>query len=76
MPIKRKTEAQFQREADDWNSKYPVGTGVIVTMDDGSEFATRTRGPAYVACCLTAVIFVDGIAGWYLLSRVRAVGEL
>jgi hypothetical protein len=51
--------------------KYPIGTPVIVAMDDGREIKTTTRSvPGVVGGC--AVIWLEGIGGCYLLSRVSA----
>ncbi len=48
----------------------PVGTEVIVTRDDGREQRARIRA---LPCCVAghAVGWFTGIAGCYLLSRVR-----
>lgn len=59
----------------EWNDRYPVGTPVLVKMDDGSERQTRTRTPASVLEGHTGVVWLEGISGCYLLTRVRAVGE-
>ncbi len=59
-------------EADRWNAEHPVGTEVLVTRDNGEEERTKTRSEAWVLSGHTAVVMVDGIAGGYLLSRIRA----
>jgi hypothetical protein len=56
-----------------WNARYPVGTRVVVTRDNGSEIVTRTRSGAQLLSGHTAVIFLEGISGCYLLGRVRAL---
>lgn len=48
----------------------PVGTPVVVTKDDGSEFVTKTRSYPWMLCS-TPVILVEGITGGYALERVR-----
>lgn len=68
-----KSLEQLQKQCDDWNAKYPVGRAVMVEKDDGSIYTTRTRSRASVLSGHTAVIFVDGISGCYLLDRVKAV---
>lgn len=68
---KRPSLAKLQASCDAWNSAHPVGTAVIVTRDMGEEQPTKTRSTAYVLSGHTAVIFVDGISGCYLLERVR-----
>lgn len=59
-----------------WNEQHPAGTEVTVEMDSGEIRATRTRSEASMLSGHTAVIFLDGISGCYLLSRVRAKGGL
>lgn len=55
----------------------PIGTPVILTKDDGSEFETKTRSGPWMlgASCRdkghTAVIKVEGITGGYGLWRIR-----
>lgn len=58
-----------------WNTTNPIGTEVIVTKDMGEEVRTKTRGEAYVCESGYPVIFLEGISGYYLLDRVRAVSE-
>jgi hypothetical protein len=65
-----KRDARAKREAAAWT--YPVGTVVDVTRDNGSVQRTKTRSAAEVMGC-EAVIWLEGIAGCYALSRVRAV---
>ena len=60
-----------QRMADEWNSKYDIGAKVIVTKDLGEQFRTTTRSKAELLPSGEAVIWVKGITGCYLLSRVR-----
>jgi len=54
-----------------WNAANPIGTRVLVTLDAGSVLRTRTKSAAWMLGGHTAVIKVDGIAGGYLLNRVR-----
>lgn len=61
----------LQKQCDDWNAKHPVGTEVEVLKDNGTIERTKTRSKAYVMSEHTAVIFLDGISGCYLLSRCR-----
>lgn len=60
-------------EVENWNLKHPVGTEVDVTMDSGEVRRTKTRSHAEVLSGHTPVIWLEGITGCYLLSRVRAV---
>lgn len=62
-----------QAQADAWNAKYPEGTLVTVTKDDGAVLETKTRSIAWEASC-TAIVKVDGIAGGYDLDRIKAKG--
>jgi len=55
-----------------WNERYPEGTPVTVTRDNGEQFETVTRSEAGYAENGIAVIMVKGIAGYYRLDRVRA----
>ena len=50
---------------------YPVGTEVIVTKDDGSEFHTKTSSESWMLGGHTPVILVEGISGCYALERIR-----
>jgi hypothetical protein len=48
----------------------PVGTHVIVTMDNGSKIQTTTLGPPELLGGHTAVIWLAGMRGCYSLERV------
>jgi len=65
-----------QQRIDDWNGRYPEGTKVRVTLDDGRQMSTTTRSAAWLLGGHTAVVMVEGISGCYLLQRVRAEAEL
>lgn len=58
----------------DWNEKYPVGTQVIVTLDDKREVRTETVHEATMLGGHTAVAWLKDY-GCYSLERVRAVVE-
>lgn len=62
---------KHERQCIAWNDANPVGCDVVLTKDSGEEFATKTRSPAYVANSGHAVIFLEGVSGYYLLDRVR-----
>ena len=55
----------------DWNEKYPVGTQVIVTLDDKREVRTETVHEATMLGGHTAVAWLKDY-GCYSLDRVRA----
>ena len=69
---RKRMSAAAKREADRWNQHYPVGTEVLVRRDAGQVTRTRTRGEAEVRGAI-AVIFLDGIGGYYSLERVSPV---
>jgi hypothetical protein len=65
--MKNKNVSDVVRE---WNAKYPVGTPVLVTRDNGEVLDTVTRSVAWELCGHAAVMVV-GISGGYDLERVR-----
>ncbi len=65
----------LQRQCDDFNSRYPVGQRVAVKRDSGETMITSTRSKAEVLSGHTAVIWLDGIRGCYMLDRVSAVTD-
>lgn len=56
-----------------WDACHQVGDPVDVRKDDGTVLRTVTRSRAFVAESGLAVIFVEGISGYYRLDRVTAV---
>ena len=56
-----------------FNARYPIGARVSVRKDDGEAVITTTRSKASVLSGHSAVIWLDGIAGCYLLDRVSPV---
>ncbi|WP_157410210.1 hypothetical protein [Sphingobium xenophagum] len=64
-----------QRQVDNWNKHYPVGQAVTVRRDNGSTITTKTRSPAELLSGHSAVVWLDGISGCYLLNRVTPVTE-
>ena len=72
------------RAVETWNEHHPIGTDVSVETDSGEIRATKTRSEAQMLGAEpsrndpghTAVIFLEGVTGCYLLSRVRAKGEI
>lgn len=64
--------AAMERRVDEWNAEHHViGAAVIITLDDGKEYQTFTRSAAQIMNGHSAVIWVEGISGCYLLDRVR-----
>lgn len=66
----KKTE---ESKVDEWNKKYAVGIEVDVTKDSGEVIRTTTNSYATLLSGHTAVIWLVGIRGCYLLDRVKAV---
>lgn len=61
-----------QRECDEWNRLYPVGQKVRIRFDSGQTSVTTTRSPAELLSGHTPVVWLEGVAGCCLLSRVSA----
>ena len=55
-----------------FNQKHPVGSVVTVIKDIGEKVVTKVRHPAEVLSGHTAVVWLDGISGAYVLNRVIA----
>lgn len=68
--VKNKIKQQ-ERLVREWNEKYPVGTPVIVTKDDGTKTKTVTVNEATMLGGHTAVAWLKDIRGCYMLERVR-----
>jgi hypothetical protein len=66
----RKTGAQLQVACDKFNAAHPVGTAVKVQLDGGELRETVTTSEAQVLSGHSAVIWLKGISGCYLLERV------
>ena len=64
------TFEQLTAECSRWNAAHRVGTPVNVKMDNGATVQTTTRSEASILSGHTAVIWLEGISGCYLLSRV------
>lgn len=62
--------AKLQRQCDDFNAANAVGSNVIVHLDSGEVAYTTTRSAAEVLSGHSAVIWLDGIRGCYLLDKV------
>lgn len=63
--------AVLQHQCDEFNSSYPVGQRVTVLKDSGERVLTNTRSIAQVLSGHSAVIWLEGITGCYLLDRVK-----
>jgi hypothetical protein len=60
----------LQAQCDRFNATYPVGQFVTVRKDNGEGVITRTRAAAEVLSGHSAVIWLEGISGCYLLDRI------
>jgi hypothetical protein len=72
MALLNKPKEQ-QRKVDDWNKRWPVGQAVTVRRDNGEGLLTRTTSEAQMLSGHSAVIWLEGISGCYMLSRVTPV---
>ena len=60
----------MQDKVNAFNKRHPVGTEVILVKDLGEIVETEVRFPAEVLSGHTPVVWLKGISGCYLLSRV------
>lgn len=65
-----KSAAQLQAACDKFNAAHQVGAAVSVELDSGEIRNTVTTSEAQVLSGHTAVIWLDGVRGCYLLDRV------
>lgn len=71
--MKRPNLDQLQKQANNWNEKFPIGTSVtryklINPLREGSE--TQTRSEAWVMGGHSVMIMVKGVSGGVLLESV------
>lgn len=66
----RKSAAQLQASCDKFNASHQVGAAVRVELDGGEIRETITDSEAQVLSGHTAVIWLKGVSGCYLLDRV------
>ena len=59
-------------QVDRWNREFPIGTEVVVKRDSGDWTQTKTRSQAEARGRI-AVIFLEGIGGYYALECVTPV---
>ena len=65
----------IQRQVDQWNERHPVGQAVTIRRDNGDIITTKTTSAAELLSGHSAVVWLEGISGCYLLSRVTPVTE-
>lgn len=73
--MKRPNPAKLQAQCDAFNRIYPPGHKVKVRLDSGEIRETKTIGPAVVLSGHSAVIWLEGVRGCYLLDWVTPVLE-
>lgn len=64
--------ARLQAACDTFNAAYQVGAAVRVELDSGEVRETVATSEAQVLSGHSAVIWLKGISGCYLLERVTA----
>ncbi|BBB13619.1 hypothetical protein [Sphingopyxis sp. FD7] len=69
----RPTREDLQHQVDTFNARYPIGQRVTLRKDDGSDVDTHTRARAAILSGHSAVIWLEGVKGCYLLDRVTPV---
>lgn len=71
---KKPNVKKMQAECDAFNSKCPIGGKVRVKLDGVDEpFETVTLAEAQILSGHSAVIWMMGVSGCYLLDRVTPV---
>lgn len=68
-----KTVKAEQEKTEKWNARYPIGQVVDLQKDSGEIVRTKTRSAAEVLSGHTAVIWLEGVTGCYMLERITAV---
>lgn len=68
--MKRPNLKQMQAQCDKFNARVPVGGAVTVLLDSGENRETVTTSEAQILSGHTAVIWLKGVSGCYLLDRV------
>jgi len=67
------SEKKQAMTADQWNAAYKSGQPVIVKLDTGKMWATKTRSEAWNLGHGQPVVMLEGRSGGYDLSRVRPI---
>ena len=69
----RPNAKSLQKRCDEFNRLYAIGQHVTVRKDNGERLSTVTRSAAEVLSGHSAVIWLEGVSGCYLLDRVTPV---
>lgn len=73
MSLADRNARKLQKQCDAFNATTPVGSEVCVRLDNGKGVLTKTVTEAQVLSGHTAVIWLEGISGCYLLDRVSLI---
>ena len=69
---KKPNVKKLQKQCDEFNKKYPIGSSVMLKKDFIDEpVKVSVRSEAYVMQGHSAVAFFDGISGCYHIASVR-----
>jgi hypothetical protein len=60
----------MQSKCDAFNERHPVGSSVMVVKDLGEKIETKVKYPAEILSGHSAVVWLEGISGCYMLDRV------
>lgn len=60
----------MQSKVDAFNERNPIGTKVTLVKDRGEKVETKVQYPAQILSGHTPVVWLEGVSGAYLLSRV------
>ncbi len=75
MRTPRPNPVKLQAQCDAFNAAHNVGAAVRLKKDSGEIVTTTTRSKAEVLSGHSAVIWLEGISGCYLLDRVRPIED-
>ena len=70
MSRRPQSAGQLDAQVRVWNENFPIGTAVIFRRDSGETVETVTRSKAEVLGGHSAVVWLEGVSGCYLLDRV------
>ena len=71
--MKRPNVKDLQKQVEAFNARFPIGQIVTVRKDNGEGIRTATRSKAQVLSGHSAVVWLEGITGCYLLDRVTPI---
>lgn len=63
-----------EKAAEAFNRRFPVGSDVMLKKDfEDISVRTKTHSEAFVMCGHSAVVFLEGVSGCYLITHVSEV---